>query len=87
MDNLKKLITELELSPHKLPGVLITCSGVDGSGKTTIVGKLKTYICERRVNCVDVKTPSKECRSLSYFQTYAKDQTSALRGECDLASL
>lgn len=49
-------------------GKLITFCGLDGSGKTTMIGLLEKYLLAKGRKCVLVKQPSEEIRSNFLFR-------------------
>ena len=83
----RSMSTRVKLSPHDLEGVLITFSGIDGSGKTTTIRSVRAYLRSRGIACLVVKMPSRSCRELDYFRVYAANHTVAFQGRIDLTSL
>lgn len=76
-----------EMRSHGLPGVLITFSGTDGSGKTTTLQGVRDYATSRGAAVEVIRMPSEPCRALAYFRDYVEDWSRAVSGEVDLASL
>ena len=58
----------LEFKNHIYPGKLITFCGIDGSGKTTMIGLLEKYLISKGYKCVLVKQPSEEIRHNALFR-------------------
>ncbi|MER5642196.1 hypothetical protein ABT095_35305 [Kitasatospora sp. NPDC002227] len=77
----------VEFAETGRPGRLIVFDGVDGSGKTTALKATAAYLADRGLPVEIAGLLSPECRELPYFQRYAVDPTSALRGEVDQPSL
>lgn len=77
----------LDLEPHGEPGVLITCSGGDGTGKSTLAAVVSAYVRECGVACEERRSLSEACRRLPYFQRYSRDPEKALAEGFDLAAL
>jgi len=77
----------ISLQAHRMPGALVTLSGVDGSGKTTTLNVLTTYLACQNVPFCVIKMPSAECRDLSWFRAYAADWAHGRRGGIDLTAL
>lgn len=77
----------LSLKPHNQPGRLVTFSGVDGSGKTTLANAALQYIRSRghRVHLVSLLAP--EILTLSAFRDYAHDPHDSLGRSVDMFAL
>lgn len=77
----------LSLKPHNQPGRLITFSGVDGSGKTTLANAALRYIKSlgHQVHLVPLLAP--EVLSLSAFRNYAQDPLDSIGRLVDMFAL
>jgi dTMP kinase len=58
----------LRFGPREGPGTLITVEGLDGSGKTTIVGRLRDHLSRAGVPVVVTRLPTTEMRGSRFFQ-------------------
>lgn len=81
------LAPKLRLYQHNLPGRLIVFSGIDGSGKTTLIALTRAYLQKHGVPCKEITLLSRQCRALSYFRSYAADPLIAAQKNFDLVSL
>ncbi|HAN21167.1 MAG TPA: dTMP kinase [Clostridiales bacterium] len=61
---------KLILKDKKHLGKLITFCGLDGCGKTTMIGMLKKYLKEHNIIPVLTKQPTDAIRSSEIFRTY-----------------
>lgn len=59
---------KLKLKSSAYIGKLITFCGIDGSGKTTMIGLLEKYLLSKGYKCVLVKQPSSEIRRNYLFR-------------------
>jgi dTMP kinase len=58
----------LTLKPHRYPGVLITLCGVDGAGKSSLMGRLESACAQAGLNCVTTFTPTRRIRQDAVFR-------------------
>jgi dTMP kinase len=58
----------LRFGPRPGPGTLITIEGLDGSGKTTVVERLRAHLTRAGVPVVATRLPSTEMRESRFFQ-------------------
>jgi dTMP kinase len=63
----------LKLKPHGYPGVLVTFCGVDGSGKSSLIGGLERMCREAGLNCLRTFTPTRRIREDSVFRALVED--------------
>jgi dTMP kinase len=63
----------LKLKPHAYPGALITFCGVDGSGKSSLMGRLEKACREAGVNCLRTFTPTRRVREDAVFRKLVAD--------------
>jgi dTMP kinase len=63
----------LRLKPHGLPGALITFCGVDGSGKSSLIGRLEKMCREEGLTCLRTFTPTRRMREDSVFRNLVDD--------------
>ena len=63
----------LKLKPHPYPGVLVTFCGVDGSGKSSLIGRLEKVCREAGVNCLRTFTPTRRIREDVVFRSLVAD--------------
>jgi len=61
---------KLQMKPHRLPGVLITFCGLDGCGKTTQIGLLRSFLEEMDISVCLTKQPTDAVRQSEIFRTY-----------------
>ena len=61
---------KLQMYKHDYPGKLIVFCGLDGSGKTTQINLLKTYLDYRNKSYVCTKQPTNFVRASDIFRTY-----------------
>ena len=66
----------LKLKPHAYPGVLITFCGVDGSGKSSLIGALEKLCREAGLGCLRTFTPTRRIREDSVFRALVNDPCS-----------
>ena len=60
----------LRMKPHSTAGMLITFCGLDGCGKTIMLDRLYTYLCETGHPCLRTKQPTDAVRQLDIFRTF-----------------
>lgn len=60
---------KLRFKDNIYPGKLITFCGLDGSGKTTMIGLLENYLTSLGDKCFLVKQPTEDIRNNSLFRT------------------
>jgi dTMP kinase len=63
----------LRLKPHAYPGALITFCGVDGSGKSSLIGRLEKACEEAGLNCLRTFTPTRRIREDAVFRKLVAD--------------
>ena len=61
---------KLQMYKHDYPGKLIVFCGLDGSGKTTQINLLKTYLDYRNKSYVCTNQPTNFVRASDIFRTY-----------------
>lgn len=67
---MKVELAEIRLRSHCHPGRLVVVDGSDGTGKTTLLDGLETYLVSEGKLYVRTSQPTKETRGLSAFQAY-----------------
>ncbi len=78
----------LATGPKPERGVLVSFSGVDGSGKTTSIRRLKGTLRRNGYRVRVFKLPSNECKKLRLFTEYKKDPlTAEPEGRVDIFSM
>ncbi len=78
----------LDLSPHRLPGKIISFSGVDGSGKTTTLRLARAFLRARGVPTKVFKLPSRGLKQQEWFRVYSADPLGSVRrGHIDLTAM
>ena len=75
----------MKKNPYK--GKLITFSGIDGSGKTTLAKLLYTYLDKKGVPVFQYKTPSIKIKQYSYQKEYELSYFNTDESKLDLFSL
>lgn len=60
----------LQLKEHNLPGKFVIFCGLDGSGKTTMIKRLRGKLEENGVNPILTKQPTEAMRKTAIFRTY-----------------
>jgi dTMP kinase len=63
----------LRLKPHGYPGALITFCGVDGSGKSSLIGALERTCKEAGLSCLRTHTPTRRIREDAVFRSLVED--------------
>jgi dTMP kinase len=63
----------LKLKAHGYPGALITFCGVDGSGKSSLIGSLEKLCREAGLGCLRTFTPTPRIRHDSVFRRLVDD--------------
>ena len=63
----------LRLKPHGYPGALITFCGVDGSGKSSLIGGLEQTCREAGLSCLRTHTPTRRIREDAVFRSLVED--------------
>lgn len=63
-------MNKLNMYKHNNPGFLFTFCGLDGSGKTTIINRVKSYLERMGCNVVLTKQPTSAVRQSDIFRTY-----------------
>lgn len=61
---------KLQMRRHTYPGKLITVCGLDGCGKTTIIGLMEGKLRENGTEVVLTKQPTPAVRESAIFRTY-----------------
>lgn len=80
--------THLATGPEPEHGLLISFSGVDGSGKTTNIRRLRTKLRKMGYQVRVFKLPSNACKRLSLFTEYKRDPlTAQSEGRVDIFSM
>lgn len=67
---------KLELQKNKYPGALFTFSGLDGSGKSTLIDLASKWLRVHQLDFIVVKQPSKTVRQSKAFRMYIDDTVS-----------
>lgn len=75
---------KLRMKKHNCPGKLIVFCGLDGSGKTTQLNLLSSYLKNRPADVVLTKQPTDFVRKSEIFRTYMDKED---HGEYDYLSL
>lgn len=60
----------IKFKENNCPGTLITFCGLDGSGKTTLIKKLNSYLISKKTPVVLTKQPTDDIRQSKIFRTY-----------------
>src|SRR5437870_2477029 len=68
-----RLCQPLELKPHAYPGALITFCGVDGSGKSSLIGKLEDACRLAGLRYLRTYTPTRRIREDAVFRNLVSD--------------
>ncbi len=68
-----RLCQPLELKPHAYPGALITFCGVDGSGKSSLIGKLEDACRVAGLRYLRTYTPTRRIREDAVFRNLVSD--------------
>jgi dTMP kinase len=63
----------LKLRPHRYPGALITFCGVDGAGKSSLVGGLEKACSRAALEYLTTHTPTRRIRQDSVFRELVAD--------------
>jgi len=63
----------LKLKPHGYPGVLITFCGVDGAGKSSLIGRLERACRTAGLNCLRTYTPTRRIREDAVFRSLVEE--------------
>jgi len=69
----KRVCQPLKLKPHPYPGALITFCGVDGSGKSSLIGSLEKACRDAGLDCLRTYTPTRRIREDSVFRSLVCD--------------
>ena len=69
----KPVCQPLRLKPHGYPGALITFCGVDGSGKSSLIGRLEKTCREAGVRYLRTFTPTRRIREDAVFRNLVND--------------
>ena len=77
----------IRLRPHGRRGRLIAISGIDGSGKTTALRTIRSYLESRGQVCRTFKLPSREIKASSWFVSYNKDPLRSIEAGVHYAAL
>lgn len=78
----------LATGPKPDHGLLVSFSGVDGSGKTTSIRRLKTNLRKMGYRVRVFKLPSNDCKRLRLFTEYKRDPlTAESEGRVDIFSM
>jgi dTMP kinase len=72
----------LKLKPHAYPGALITFCGVDGSGKSSLIGRLEKACVEAGVNYLRTFTPTGRIREDALFRRLVADPWNTSSIDC-----
>ena len=78
---------KLEMNKNPYKGKLISLSGIDGSGKSSLMNLLNIYLMEKDFNVIQFKTPSKEIKEYSYQKEYERTNFCYEESQLDLFSL
>lgn len=77
-----RLCQPLKLKPHAYPGALITFCGVDGSGKSSLIGGLEQICREAGLGCLRTFTPTRRIREDSVFRSLVDDPCNTSSIDC-----
>ena len=77
-----RLCQPLKLKPHAYPGALITFCGVDGSGKSSVIGGLERICREAGLTCLRTFTPTRRIREDSVFRSLVDDPCNTSSVDC-----
>ena len=64
----------LQMKPHGTTGTLITFCGLDGCGKTTMIGLLKEKLESEGIKVYLTKQPTSHVRQSKMFRTYMDEE-------------
>lgn len=79
---------DLATGPEPKNGLLVSFSGVDGSGKTTSIRRLRTNLRKHGYHVRVFKLPSRACKRLDLFTEYKRDPlTAESAGRVDIFSM
>src|SRR5438445_8537651 len=67
------LCLPLRLKPHSYPGVLVTFCGVDGSGKSSLIGRLEQACRSSGFAVLRTHTPTRRIREDTVFRSLVAD--------------
>jgi len=74
----------MNLRPHAWPGRLIAVSGIDASGKTTLIRYLAAELKRRSIVAKRFKFPSRQLKETALFREFDRDRQGSLeRGFVD----
>ncbi|MCI8388390.1 MAG: dTMP kinase [Clostridiales bacterium] len=65
---------KLQMKKHDYPGKLIAFCGLDGSGKTTQINLLKSFLEQQSLNVYMTKQPTDFVRKSDIFRTYMDEE-------------
>jgi dTMP kinase len=77
----------LMLKEHKLPGVLISVCGIDGSGKTTTIKLIADYLAASGVKCVSTFTPTLRMRKDDLFRAMVDPRYREKKNNVDVLAM
>src|SRR5262245_13872659 len=77
----------LDLQRHNYPGKLIVFEGIDGSGKTTLINALSSYLKDRGQDHIIIKTPSEDLRATWVWKAYFDQTLGISRDEVNVFGL
>lgn len=77
-----RLCQPLKLRLHRYPGALITFCGVDGSGKSSVIGGLEKICREAGLGCLRTFTPTRRIREDSVFRSLVDDPCNTSSVDC-----
>jgi len=63
-------VRKFEMRKNPYEGKLIVATGVDGSGKTSLLAEAKRYLASGGVDCILTRMPSDRIRSLPVFRDF-----------------
>ena len=72
----------LKLKPHAYPGTLITFCGVDGSGKSSVIGGLEQICQAAGLTCLRTFTPTRRIREDPVFRSLVDDPCNTSSVDC-----
>lgn len=78
---------KLHLQKNIYPGKIIVFTGIDGSGKTTLINKAEKYLLSKNKDCMRVRMPSDRIRQLTAFRNFHDSKDEKVRNSVDLFSL
>lgn len=76
---------KIDFKDHQHPGKLLVVSGMDGSGKSSMIGKLKERLALSGVDYIHTKQPTKQIRNFDLFNRYIYEPNS--RDQIDYRAL